>query len=168
MSKFVSVGRLTKTHALRGALKIRPFNFKDNFSLYTKKVFIKKDDSEDFIELLIEKLSVAKDHFIIKFKEINSIDSAEQYRGYELFILKEDIPLEEDEILLDDIIGFDVFYQDKLIGVVESFSDFGAGLLYLVRTKDKKEIFLPDRDDFIDSFDLDNKKIVFKNIEALL
>ena len=163
---FISVGKLTKTHALKGALKMRSFSIKSNFFEYTDRVFVKKENQ--FIELHIDKVSVAKDHLILKFTNIKNIDDAQTYKGLEVFISRDDIPINPGEILLEDIIGFDVYYNEKQIGKVDSFTDFGAGLLYVVITNDKKEIFLPDNDEFIELFDAENKRVVFKDIEDLL
>ncbi len=164
--KYISIGKILKPHALKGAFKFKPSGIGYEFANHTNRVFIENFDS--YYEFNIEKISKFKDMLILKLDKINSIEELDNYKMKELFILREDVILEEDEIFLDDLIGFRAISNNKDVGEVYSFQDYGAGLLYVVKNNDNKEILIPDNDDFVEELDTDNEKIIFKNLEELL
>jgi len=163
MIELVSIGKLTKTHALKGALKMRPFNVNTDFFNYTDTIFLKNKE-----EYKIKKFQLQNGIIILTLEGINSIEEAEPLRGLEVFVDKNTLAIDEDEIFLAEMIGFEAILNDKRIGLVSDFADYNAGLIYVVENDKKEKYFLPDGDDFIEKINYDLKKIFFKNIEELL
>jgi len=161
--ELISIGKLTKTHALKGALKMRPFNIHTDFFNHTDKIYL-----ENQKEYKIERIRLQNGNFIIELQGIKTITQAQEIVGKTIYIEKSVIPIEDDEILLNDMIGFDVIFNDEKIGEVFNFADYNAGLIYIVKTPSGKIYYLPDQKDFIENIDYDNKKIIFKDIEELL
>jgi len=163
MIELVSIGKLTKTHALKGALKMRPFNVNTDFFNYTDTIFLKNQK-----EYKINKFQLQNGIIILNLDGVNSIEEAELIKGQEVFIDKSILAVDDDEILLTEMIGFEAILNGDIIGLVSDFADYKAGLIYIVENKSKEKYFLPEGDDFIEKIDYDLKKIYFKNIEELL
>ncbi len=166
MTDFIPIGKISKSHALVGAFKLRPYNVNTTFFKYAKKVFIQNGDT--FKEFTVEKSNKANESVIIKLLGINTPEEADKLKGLELFVLKSDIPVNNDEILLIDLLGYKAYFNENFIGEISNFSDFGGGNIYVVKTLKDEELLLPDNDNFIDCIDYENKKIIFKNIEDFL
>ncbi len=161
--ELIPVGRLTKTHALKGALKMRPFNVNTEFFKYTDVIYL-----ENGKEYKIEKIQAQKGMFILTLSGVNSIDDAIKIKGSEVFVEKSIIPIADDEIFLSDMIGFKAIFNNKIIGEIFDFADYNAGFIYIIKTENNEKYYLPDRDEFIERVDYDEAKIFFKNIEELL
>ena len=161
--ELIPIGRLTKTHALKGALKMRPFNVNTEFFKYTDTIYLKNGKGYKII-----KIQPQNGIFILTLGGINTIETAQELKGNEVFIDKSLIPIAEDEILLSDMIGFKVIFKDKIIGEIFDFADYNAGFIYLVKNDKNENYYLPDRDEFIEKIDYDKGEIFFKNIEELL
>ena len=75
--------------------------------------------------------------------------------------------MKDGEYYFSDLVGLDVFSNDKIIGTVLTVEE-GISSNYLrVKVKDKEKLipFIPA---FIEKVDLDSKKINIKEIEGLL
>jgi 16S rRNA processing protein RimM len=161
--ELISIGKLTKTHALKGAIKMRPFNIDTDFFKYTKIIFL-----ENKKEFKIEKIQKQNDGLILTLDGIKSIDDAKELQGLEVFIEKSKIPVDEDEILLADMIDFNVMVNNKLFGKIFDFADYSAGLIYIVKDNNDDKYYFPDRDEFIEKIDYEEKIIYFKDIDEFL
>lgn len=70
-----------------------------------------------------------------------------------------------------ELVGFDVYTEDKLIGKVIAFENFGGGDLMkikLIDTGNEEETYIPYRKEFIERIDEKEKRIYVKVIEGLL
>ncbi|MBN2695435.1 16S rRNA processing protein RimM [bacterium] len=166
MSDFIPIGKIVKTHGLKGGFKMAPFDHDTTFFDYTKKLYLKIES--DFKEFNIENIQNSGKSFLIKLKEIKSIEDAEKLISLNLFVLKAEIPIEDDEILLSDMIGYKIYSDNDYLGILDGFADYGAGLIYVVLSDDGKTYFLPDQDEFIKESNYDEKFIIFTNIQDFL
>ena len=65
---------------------------------------------------------------IAKIDGVNDRNMAENLRGTELFLSRNDLPkLKENEYYQSDLIGFDVIRDNVKIGIVDGFQNYGAG-----------------------------------------
>ncbi len=161
--ELIPIGKLTKTHALKGALKMRPFNVNTEFFKYTDVIYLKNGKKYKIV-----KIQPQNGVFIVTLDGINSIEEAETIKGSEIFVEKSLIQIDEDEILLSDMIGFKAVFNNQIIGEVFDFADYNAGFIYIVKNSKNENYYLPDNDDFIEKIDYDKGEIFFKNIEELL
>ena len=76
--------------------------------------------------------------------------------------------LEEGEYLIDDLIGLDVYSNDKKIGVVVGVTSNGANDLLSVRGLSKKISLVPFVDAIVPEVDLKNKKVIINEIQGLI
>ena len=105
----------------------------------------------------------------MKFKEFNSINEIEQYKGKDLYVSRENaIPLEEGEYYLADIIGAAVVTEDGAVfGELKDVLETGANLVYVV-LHEGKEVLLPVIPDCVKNVDVEQRKVTVHIMKGLL
>ena len=76
--------------------------------------------------------------------------------------------LEEDEFLIDELVGMNVYDGDKRVGSVVGVSNNGASDLLSVKTNSKKICLVPFVKAIVTSVDMKTKRIQINNLEGLL
>ena len=78
--------------------------------------------------------------------------------------------LDDDEFLIDELVGLEVFDNDdgKKLGFVIGVSNNGASDLISVKTNSKKICLIPFVKAIVPVVDIENKKIMINNLEGLL
>lgn len=133
-------------------------------------VFVKKDN--EYVPLEISSIRQNKNFMLVKFNGIDSINDIIPYKGELLFVEESVIreSLEEDEFLIDELVGMEVFDNDngKKLGFVIGVSNNGASDLISVKTNSKKVCLIPFVKAIVPDVDIKTRKIVINNIEGLL
>jgi 16S rRNA processing protein RimM len=159
---WIPVGRVTRTHGLKGELKFFPADQED--------LVIQKDQQIRLGETTFKIKSVrgAKSPFIVKFDGIDSIEAAQSLSGQEILVSREDIEsLPEGEYYRFEIEGLNVFDDTgKYYGVIEDIIATGSNDVYVVRG-DGKEWLVPMIDSVVQSIDLEQDKLIFHCVEGL-
>ena len=75
--------------------------------------------------------------------------------------------IDKDTFYHYELLNMNVYYKDQLIGVVSEISDNGRQDLLRIE-KNNKSFLVPFLDEFIESIDVENKRIILKNIEGLV
>ena len=132
-----------------------------------KKVMVKN------IELTVEKLRFHKNFAIIKFREISDINELLNFKGENIYLEKKEVQntLEEEEYLIDDLVGLNVFDdKDDLIGTVDSIAKSTGNDILSIKPQDEKygNILIPFVKELVPIVDIKGKKIIIKPIEGLL
>lgn len=162
----LEIGKIINTHGLRGEVKIvtwtdTPEDFENIKKVYTKK-------SGEDISLKVSKVKYQKNNIIVKFKEINSIEEAEEYKNLILSTDKSQLPpLPEGVYYIADLIGCKVFDRDTELGELKDVFSAGAGNVYDVVNKQGKHIYLPANEGTVLTTDIEGKKIVMAVPEGL-
>ena len=148
----LKIGKIVGTHALKGELKIRSFSdFNDQRFVVGHKLYL----NEIVDPFIIKTVRVHKGNYLV-----------EKYVGYNVYGLKEDVELDDDEYFYDDLIGCQIINNDQEIGKVESVYFNGAHDVLTVQTANKK-IAIPYVDAFIENEDIENKKIFVHLIKGM-
>ena len=107
---------------------------------------------------------------ILKFKGYDKINDIEMYKGCDLMVTREDaVPLEENEYYIADLIGMDVVTDEgKKLGVLKDVLQTGANDVYVVMTKEGKEILLPVIDECILDVSLEENRVIAHMMPGLL
>ena len=159
----LKIGKIVGTHALKGELKIRSFSdFNDQRFVVGHKLYL-KDLAEPFI---IKTVRVHKGNYLISFEGMQDINLVEKYIGFNVYGLKADIELEDDEYFYDDLIGCKIINNNQEIGEVVSVYFNGAHDVLTVQTE-KKKIAIPYVDAFIEDEDIENKQIFVHLIKGM-
>ena len=169
MTKFISVGKILNFHGIQGEAKVGFSKNQQDFFLSLDNVFVKVDN--DYNKLKITRSRLNKTFAIVKFEGINSINDLIPLKGCLLFVEEETIRenLEEDEFLIDELVGLDVFdVEGTKLGFVVGVSNNGATDLLSVKTKTKKVCLVPFVKAIVVDVSLKDKKVVINNLEGLL
>ena len=93
-----------------------------------------------------------------------------EYKGCLVFVKEDAIRenLDEDEFLIDELVGLNVYDGDERVGAVIGVSNNGASDLLSVKTNSKKICLVPFVKAIVLSVDIKRKRIQINNIEGLL
>ena len=155
---YIYIGKIFGTHGLKGELKL-----KSDF-IYLNKVLNK--DFNLFIGDKKDKVSINsyRDHngtILIAFNDLLDINKVEHLKNNDVYALREDLNLKDNEHVFEDYIGLDCYFNDKNIGTVTDIVDCGSKNYVLVIG----EILVPLNDKFIELLE---DKIILKDVEGLL
>ncbi len=167
-NNFVSIGKILNFHGVKGEAKLGYTKNREDFLSQVKKVYLKTGN--DYKEFEIQNLRFTPKCAIVKFKGIDSINDIINYKGAVVFV-EEEIArkfLEEDEFLIDELVGMNVYDGDKRVGSVVGVSNNGASDLLSVKTMSKNICLVPFVKAIVTSVDMKTKKIHINNIEGLL
>ncbi len=167
-NNFVSVGKILNFHGVQGEAKLGYSKNREDFLSKLKEVYVLWDNEYKLLE--INKIRFTPKCAIIKFKGINSLNDILPYKNQILFV-PEDIArefLEDDEYLIDELVGLDVYDGEKKVGAIVGVSNNGASDLLSVKTKSKKISLVPFVKAIVLSVDIKSRRIQINNIEGLL
>ena len=159
---WIPVGRLTRTHGLKGELKFYPFEQNGIMVQNGQRVCLGE------MQLKIESVRGIKSPFILKLDGINSIEDTKSLVGQELKVARKDFEaLPEGEFYRFEIEGLKVFDDTgKYYGVVEEIVETGSNDVYVVRGEGK-EWLIPMIDSVVHTIDLEQGKLIFHCVEGL-
>ena len=164
---YIELGKITTTHGINGFLKIN--GWCDNLNIFNdlKKVYLDEYGEES---LRIKKTKFIKNFVLIKFEGIDTIDEAQKYKDKVIYIKREDLKLNENEVLIQDLIGiriYDYLKQDVYYGKIREVIKTGANDVYVISKDKEKKKLIPVIDDVIKKKDLENGEIYINVIEGL-
>ena len=152
---YIYIGKIVSTHGIKGELKIisdffeKDKIFKKGFKLYLTPLYH---------EEVINTYRVHKNYDMVTFDGYNDINDVLKYIGMGVYIKRSDLDLKEDEYLLNDLIGYEVYEDSKLLGKVSSIS-YNNNVLLKIDDK----FYIPFIDEFIEKVDVKIKKIMTRN-----
>lgn len=162
------VGVITKTHGLKGDVK----------------VYVTSDDPQRFESLTevivsgragrstrkIENVRYFKDQTILKLEGIDDVEEAAKIVRSELLIPREEaMELYEDEYFIGDLIGCRVYLEDgTLFGKLSDVLQTGANDVYDVRTEDGRSVLLPAIKECILSVEPQEERITIHLMDGLI
>lgn len=168
MDNYLRVGVISSTHGIRGEVKVYPTTDDVKRFDYLKEIIL--DTGKEYIPLEIEQVKYFKNMPILKFKGINDINDIEKYRGKDLLITRENaVKLEAGEYFVFDLLYSEVFTEDgSSLGILTEIITTAANDVYVVKTKENKEILIPSIKECILDVDVANKKITVHLLDGLL
>lgn len=155
MDNYIYVGKINNTFGIKGEVKlISDFEYKNKIFIKDFNVYIGMNKDK----LIINTYRVHKDIDMLTFNNINNINDILKYKGMNIYIKRDDLKLNKDEYLLNDLIGFEVYDNNKLIGII---MDYDIGKSYtLFKVKGEKVFFIPNIKEYIKDIDINNKRII--------
>ena len=167
-NKYVSVGKILNFHGVKGEAKLGYTKNREEFLSQLKSVYFLVE--HEYVEFKIASLRFTPKHAIIKFKGIDTLNEIVQYKGSIIFV-KENTArehLEEDEFLIDELVGLNVYDGESRVGAVVGVSNNGASDLLSIKTNSKNVCLVPFVKAIVTSVDIKAKRIQINNIEGLL
>src|SRR5574344_357412 len=129
-------GHTTMTHGLKGQLKcFSEFEYKDrvlqrDFPIYIKGVLHHISDVQGY-----------KNYYLIRIDNKNDINEVEEFRNQDIYIHRDDLHLEDNEYLLNDLIGYSIIEGNECLGQVKEALKNKAG--YLLKIDGYQNFLIP-------------------------
>ena len=163
--KYLECGRIINTHGIKGEVKIDSWCDSPEILAELDRVYFKENNT--FVEKRVTRAYVHKRFVIAAIEGINDIDTAESMKETVIFALRDDVPLDEGDYFIADLIGLPVIDADskRLYGRISEVFNNGATDIYTVNTE-AGERMIPAVEDFIVSIDLD-KGVFVRPIEGM-
>ena len=168
MQEFLEVGQIVNTFGIKGFVKVNPFTDDINRFDELKKVYIKNKSNKKVLE--IEEVKYHKNMVLLKFKDIDKVEDAENLRNsYILIDRKDQKQLDKDTYYIVDLLGLEVYTdENELLGKLEDIYNTGSNDIYVVKDELGKQILLPAIKDVIKEIDIDGRKIVVHILNGLI
>lgn len=163
----ILLGTIAKTHGVRGELIIRTANNSFDLEQDWESLFLQIEGI--LVPFFISTLRPFKsDEWVVKFDWYEDKTQAEKLCGLPVWIQKELMAPVEEEVFLDELIGFR--FTDKTtgkIGQIADFIDIPDNPVFEVEIKGKKNL-VPAREEFILEVNTNKKTIRFELPEGLI
>ena len=145
--QFLDSGKIVGTHGIKGEVRIDPWCDSPEFLCAFKKLWLDENGTE-FIEV---KSRPHKNITLTKIKGVDTIETAEKYRGKVVYINRDDINLAEGVHFVQDLIGLEVKDADngKVYGKISDVLRTGANDVYEIKDADGKTYLAPVIDDVV-------------------
>lgn len=168
MEKYLQVGVISSTHGIKGEVKVFPTT--DDVNRFKKLKEVQLDTGKEKILLHPESVKFFKQFVILKFKEFNSINDVEAYKGKSLYVDREHaIRLRKDEYFIADLIGLSVVTEEgNAFGLMKDVMQTGANDVYVVERANGEEVLLPAIKECVKEIDIENGKITVHIMDGLL
>lgn len=139
------VGVITDKHGIKGEVKVYPTTEDPLRFSVIPFVYAVSPDGDDERVLHIERARQHKDRVILKVKESDNANIAEELRKYELFVDRENaVPLNDGEYYVADLIGLKVYDEDEaFLGELTDVIQTGANDVYEVSAQGRKPLYIP-------------------------
>ena len=160
--KYVLIGKLVNTHGLKGEVRIlSDFKYKDKVFIPGMKIYLGKDK-------VCEEIKTYRHHKVFEMITMNNytdINQVLKYKGDYVFANKEDIKLAQNEYLDEDIIGLNVYVNNRCLGKVRKIENHNGNEILVLNGE--KDYLIPYNFDIILSINLEKKEIMVKDIPGL-
>ena len=162
------IGKVIRPHGMEGLLRIWSYAQSEKSFLNAGTIFLKSVSGKTD-EYTVLSVRPHKKVFLMKLKELISLDEAEKYRGASIFIRKDSLSHENDgEFFWYELIGLRVYLNSgKYIGTIRSILPTKGNDIYVVQ-EGKTEVLIPAIHDVVEEIDLVNKKMIISEMEGLL
>ena len=160
------LGYVTKTHGLKGEIQI--FLDVDDPKAYNEleSMFILRNKS--LVPFFIDTLQINRDKALVKLDDIDAIEDAQNLVSGEIYLPLSFLPkLPDGQYYYHEIIGFELFDQKNLIGLVTNVLTNSSQTLLAVDTNGI-EVLVPLNDEVVKQVDLDGKRVLTELPDGLL
>ncbi len=153
--KLIEIGYIAKAHGLKGEVLLKVHDGDDEYLKVGLKVFL----NEELFS--IETLRRPKDGVLLKLEGVADRNQSELLKGKSVSVDSSVFSenLKEDEVYLNQLIGFGVHLKGKFMGEVSGFSETEAHDLLKVKLEEGGVVELPYVDQFISEINKIEKTI---------
>ena len=154
--QFIEAGEIVTTHGVRGEVKVLTWLDSPEMLCEFKRCRICGS------EYKMESCRVQKTCNLVKLSGVDTMEAAQTMRGKILELYREDI--DDDVIFAAELLGVEVFCDEKWIGNITDVLDYPGNQVYVVG---ENEYMIPAVKEFILSTDLEKNRMQVKLIEGM-
>lgn len=164
MDDYIKIGKIINTFGIKGELKIdSDFEYKDKVFKKDVPLYIGINKDKE----LVSTHRVHKNYDLVTFKGYGNINEVLKYKGSFLYVLREDLNLNDDEYLYSDLLYVKVYNDDKEIGIVTEILKNFNNIIIRIKT-DTKDVLVPNVPKYIVKFDKNNRILYTKCVLELM
>ena len=155
MRDYIEIGKVINTHGVAGMVKVEPWCDSPKVLASLATVYLKKGDA--FEPRRVLRGSVQGRFVLLHPEGSDSLESAIRLRDSVLYAHRDDIPLADGAVLIDDLKGLAVIDADtgRVYGTLHDVINLGASDLYEVETE-KGMVLMPAVKEFLIRVDTEN------------
>lgn len=159
----LQVGYVARVHGLRGEVVVKTFDPASEVLFQVERIVLRPREGGEARTLTVEDTRTAGKDILVALAGVSTRESAQQLVGSTLLVFREDLePPGEGEYFQGDLIGLEaVDAQGTVLGRVEEIWSTGEVPTLVIRGG-PQELLLPFADDFVDTVDLDARRMVVK------
>jgi len=169
-SHLIPVGKVVRTHGIRGALKVYPYGESLAAQKAGEKLFLRSAPDGEPAAFTIASLRPQGKFLLMELRELADMDAALKLAGWEILLTEDRLPpTSEGEYYHYQLIGLGVETRDgKKVGTLRGIIEAGANDVYVVEGEDGKEILIPAVEEIVREIDLDRRLMVVDPPEGLI
>ena len=162
---YLECGKIVNTHGVTGAVKIDPWCDSPETLASLKKIYFLNNGKYEKVKIL--KASVFKRFVLTTLDGVNDIDTAASLKETVIYAARDDLPLEEGDHFIEDLVGLLVMDAESGIkyGTLTGVINTGASDIYEIETENGMRM-MPAVDEFVKEIDLE-KGIFITPIEGM-
>ncbi len=167
MNEKVLIGVIGRTYGVKGYFTIKSFSdFPERFTSMNEIKLLMGTTEEVFD---VEDAYIRNKKIFMKIKGVDSREDALRFNGKRIFINRnERMKLEKGQYYISDLLDLDVFdAKNERIGIVKDIINNGATDILVIKDG-KRENLVPMVRRFIDTIDIENRKVVISPIEGMI
>lgn len=164
--EYIEAGKIVTTHGIKGEVKLYPWCDDPDMFYDIKTVYL---DAKGNKSMHLTGMRYAKNMPLLKFEGIDTVEQAAALRDKVLYVHRDDIPMEEGEYLIQDLLGMQVIDADtkETYGELTDVSPTGANDVYHIRFADGKERLIPAIPQVVLSVDVEAGIMEIRPLEGL-
>ena len=164
---FLEVGRIVKSHGLKGRMKAISYLESDAKFKLLEEVFVRHGEQKANLKK-VKDIKLNKKYLSLELEGVEDIDAANALVGCQVLIPYDRLEeLPEGEYYWRDIVGLKVVTEDgEILGRIEKIFSAGGNDVYVV-TGGEREILLPAIADVVRKIDIENGRMVVRLLEGL-
>lgn len=142
MQERLKIGQIVNTVGLKGFVRVVPYTDDNKRFELLKSVYLV--DKKHYKKYDIEEVKYQKNLVLLKFKNVNTIEQAEELRNLDIEIDRKDaVKLPENSYFIVDLIGLEVYNIEnkELLGKIEDVFSTKSNDVYVIKNEMRKANF---------------------------
>ena len=157
----VKIGKIVNTHGIKGEIRIlSSFPFKEKVFVVGKEIIV--DDKP----YKIKRYRVHKNYDMVTLDGYSDINDVLFLMKKDVYVSKEDLSLEEDQVLDEDLIHYTVLTKEGKCGIIKEIF-YASAQNKILRVQFEKEVLIPFSSPIILKINKKEKTILVELIEGM-
>lgn len=164
--EYIEAGKIVTTHGIKGEVKLYPWCDDPEMFCDMDTIYL---DAKGMKAMELTGVRFAKNMPLLKLRGIDTVEEAAKLRDKIVYVHRDDIPMEEGEYLIQDLMGLQVVDADdgKVYGKLTQVSPTGANDVYHILFADGKERLIPAIPQVVLEVDLEGGVMKIRPLEGL-
>lgn len=154
----LQIGRVRGIHGLNGLVKVA-LDWEQSSALLDLETVVAELPEGGRERLVLERVQWAFKAYLVKFQGVDDRDAARALAGARLLVPKDRLALAPGEILLVDLVGFEVVLPDGVVGTVVDVKVNPSVDSVIIQLRDATQVEQALAPSFVERLDLEARKL---------